>query len=284
MSEASRAVLRPTIIKWNRCAGAPLATPSALPRLMAGVVFSLLFGPLLTFAQGFQMGIEQFDSWIFEQHGNENGAREALESKIDLEIRRIEQSLVLSEDQKNRVRLGGRGDIKRFFNRVAHARNEFRELELDQNNINEAYQLAMPLQQELAVGLFEDGSLFAKVLRTTLAAEQRQLLQERESSRRKQTIEAYAKSYVTQLEMQLPMTAAQRDQLLALANEKIGKVTPDSLHLIHLMQYHMSQLPEEELEEIFDAGQLNVFRKVKARHAAMAPFLRQQGLLDDLDD
>lgn len=288
MSEVIRTVPRPTPAERNKHSGNALVAHVALPRLVALLACSVLLGaspafsPILV-AQDFEIGVDQFDSWIFNEHGNADSARKALESRIGLKIRRVEQSLMLNEDQKNHLRLAGQGDIKRFFTRVAHARNKFRDLALNQNNVNEAFMLARPLQQELRSGLLEDGSLFAKVLWTTLDSEQRELFKRSEENRRRQQIEAHAKNYVAQLEMQLPMTANQRDQMVTLATAKLTKANPESQYFIHLMHYHMSKLPEEALDEVFDAAQLKVLRRLQARHAGMAPFLRQQGLLDDHD-
>lgn len=259
----------------------------------AGVVAMLFFaslcGPSRGEAQVFvegelQIDVDQFDSWVFNQYGNASSARESLEARIGIKIRRLEQSLTLREDQKKRLQLAGQGDINRFFNRVAQARSEFRQLVVDRNNLNDAYQLAAPLQQELTTGLFEDGSLFAKVLRGTLEPEQRERLEKHEQERRQRQLENHAKSFVGQLETQIPLTAVQRERLVALTVERAGNANPDSPYFVYVLNYHLSQLPEEEMEGVLDAGQLRVFRKVQAQHAGMAPFLRQQGLLDELDE
>lgn len=253
---------------------------SGLRHLMAVAVCGVFLGCSPAIAQNNQIDIEQFDSWIFNQHGSEDDARDALNARIDLKIRRIEQSVTLSDPQERALRLAAQGDVNRFFNRVAHARSEFQQLGVDQNDVGEAFQLAQPLQQELVSGLFGRDSLFSKVLRASLDPEQREELQRREEIRSRQQFETHVKSYVSQLEMQLPMTAAQRERLVALATEKVTEANPESTHFYHLLRYHISQLPDEETEKVFDAGQLRVFRKIQAQNAAMAPFLRQQGLLN----
>lgn len=236
------------------------------------------------FAGGARIDVGQFDSWVFNQYGNASIARESMEARVGIKIRRIEQALTLREEQKKRLQLAGQGDITRFFNRVAHARSEFRELMANQDDLNDAFQLAAPLQQELTEGLFGDGSLFAKVLRGTLDSQQRESLEKREQERKQQQLENHVKSYVSQLETRIPLTAVQRERLVALTTEQARGADPESPHFIYLLNYRLSQLADEDMEGVLDEGQLRVFRKVQAQHAGLAPFLRQHGLLDDLDE
>jgi hypothetical protein len=70
----------------------------------------------------------------------------------------------LTDSQRAKLRLAGRGDIKRFFDAVEDKRREF---ERDRHSLRtglEALRRLEPLSQVFNEGPFGDGSLFAKTL------------------------------------------------------------------------------------------------------------------------
>ena len=110
--------------------------------------FSMISARVL--GQGFQVEMQQFDRWIFQGTKDPSSARSMLESRIDLEVMRIQQSTPLKEDQEKKIRLAGQGDIKRFYDDVDVARRQFLELgEVGQNQMQHAWKLAMPLQKRI---------------------------------------------------------------------------------------------------------------------------------------
>lgn len=235
-------------------------------------------------AQGQQanIGMEQFERWIF-QSSNAEQARTTLASAIDLEITRIEQATPLIETQKERLRLAGQGDIKRFYDRVEQARQEFYKLEgkLDQNNLNQIYQLTIPLSRELQQGLFGSKSLLKKVIATTVNEQQAITMREEEKRRRRVRMENAIKVFIAQTGRQMPLTTVQRESLLKLAMDDLKNVEATGPYATYLMTYRLSELPREKFEAIFDDAQMNAFDKTLQRVKAMKATLVQQGLLDD---
>jgi hypothetical protein len=107
---------------------------------------------------------ENFDRWLFDDGRPEEerqGHLEAiLQSKVELAIRAHR----LTEAQRAKLRLAGRGDIKRFFDRVEERRSAF---EIDRRDFKTgwaALQRLGDLSQIYHEGPFGDGSLFAKTL------------------------------------------------------------------------------------------------------------------------
>jgi len=233
-------------------------------------------------AQPMQIGIEQFERWIF-QNSNAQQARVVLEQKIEMEITRIEQATVLEESQKERIRLAGKGDIKRFYDRVDTVCKQFQELEknLNRNNINEVFQLTQPLQQELNRGLFGRTSLFHKVVASAVNNEQSETMKTEAKRRQRLKMENVAKIFVAQLGRQMPMTAKQRNEVLSIALANLGSFDADERSSLYLVPYRLSELPKETFESIFDETQLKAFNKTLEQGKAMKGFLKQQGLLDD---
>src|SRR5437868_4126499 len=58
---------------------------------------------------------EQFERSLFGRVGGADQARNRLESRLAWEINRIDRSYGLGPEQKRKLEVAGRGDIKRFF-------------------------------------------------------------------------------------------------------------------------------------------------------------------------
>lgn len=233
--------------------------------------------------QQVNIGIEQFERWIFQNVSNAEQARLQLASAIELEIARIEQGTPLLEPQKERLRLAGQGDIKRFYDRVEQARQQFREFEgkVDQNNISKLHMLTVPLSQELQKGLFGPKSLFKKVVLTTVNEQQAITMREEEKRQQRVRMENATKVFIAQMGRQIPLTAVQRDSLLKLAMDDLKNVEATGPYASYLMTYRLSELPREKFEAILDDAQMKAFDKSLQRGRAMKATLVQQGLLDD---
>lgn len=114
-----------------------------------------------------------FDMWLY---GNSLGPAETrarfariLQRKLDS----LSGRCGLTEPQKQRLQLAGRGDISRFFERVERLRVEFSEVKNDLARRNAFFeQQVLPLEAVLNGGPFDDNSLFSKTVSTSLTAEQ----------------------------------------------------------------------------------------------------------------
>ena len=131
-----------------------------------------------------------------------------------LRIDDLERTCGITEAQKNKLRLAGRGDIKRFFDKVEALKRKFQQGQNDPNaNI---WQEIQPLQVELNAGLFGDDSIYAKTIRRTLSPEQaarfESLSRERTTSRFRATVEWF----VAHLDKGLGLTDSQRQRFVEL--------------------------------------------------------------------
>jgi hypothetical protein len=113
------------------------------------------------------MGIvdaENFDRWLFADEQSEADRRRHLDDILLTKLNAATKAHNLTESQRAKLRLAGRGDIKRFFDRVEDTRREF---EKDRQNFRTGFaalQRLEPLTQVYRDGAFDDGSLFAKTL------------------------------------------------------------------------------------------------------------------------
>ena len=59
-----------------------------------------------------------FNQWAFGGRGDANTIRQRLDSVLTLKVEEVERACSLTEAQSKKLRLAGRGDIKRFSDRV----------------------------------------------------------------------------------------------------------------------------------------------------------------------
>ncbi len=157
---------------------------------------------------------DQVDQWVFGRLGGSAPARGKLDSYLALRIDDFERTLGLTELQKKKLELAGRGDIKRFFDRVQEAKCKFLRSQNEPNN--NIWQEIQPLQLELNAGIFGDGSIFAKSITKTLnddqAARYESVTRERIAERRKATIDWF----VVHIDKGLGFSDEQRGRLVEL--------------------------------------------------------------------
>jgi hypothetical protein len=108
---------------------------------------------------------DSFDDWAFGGKAGEQRFRNQLDKLLRRKVNEVEQFFQLTEAQRRKLTLAGRGDIQRLLEMVEDARKEF---QLARTNVRRLAELQKDLRLvELRVsdGLFEMGSLFAKTLR-----------------------------------------------------------------------------------------------------------------------
>ena len=114
-------------------------------------------GAMMAMQAGFVMTDDQFDQWVFGAPRNPRAGRNKLDSLLTFEVDDVARTCRLSEVQKKKLLLAGRGDIKRFFDKVEEKRKKFDKVKTDQNKIGEIYQELVPLQATLNSGSVQRG-------------------------------------------------------------------------------------------------------------------------------
>ncbi|MEP2309536.1 hypothetical protein [Rhodopirellula bahusiensis] len=193
----------------------------------------------------------------------------------------------MTEGQKDALRLARHGDIKRFFDRVNKARETFLNMEQDNDNrnINEAYQLASPLQQELTQGIFGDGSLVQKVTRYVMTEEQATELEEREIEQFRALFSAQASLFLATLGRSMALTAKQQRQLQGHLKKRIEQIQKTPSGKLHVSFYQtvfikwIAESQEEEATSILDPEQTKVIENLAENARAALPMLKKEGLI-----
>jgi hypothetical protein len=107
---------------------------------------------------------ENFDRWLFDDNLSDRARQEHLEDTLDAKVRRAVLLHKLTSPQKAKLRIAGKGDIKRFFDEVEGKRSEFEKDRQTYRTGRAALQRLVPLSQLYQDGPFGEGSLFAKTL------------------------------------------------------------------------------------------------------------------------
>ncbi len=125
-----------------------------------------------------EMGEQTFEEVVFGARGEHAaGVRAWLDALLVRKVDTVDRLSRLSDAQKRKLHLAGRGDIKRFFDRVEAQRAQILLLTraaLDERTAGENFAATRRLRHVLDLGPFEDGSLFAKTVNKSLTARQAQ--------------------------------------------------------------------------------------------------------------
>jgi Zn-dependent oligopeptidase len=226
----------------------------------------------------FEVPEETFDQWAF---GGKTTAHvtKRLDSLLTLQMESIERACELSTDQKKKLQLAGRGDVKRYFGSVEEVRKKFREVRRDQHKINQIWQDIQPLQTRFNSGLFDESSLFHKVLKRTLDPDQSAQYEQQQRERRKFRYEARIQLAVTMMEKGVPLRDEQRKKFVKLLAEDAEPPAKFGQHDYYVVLYHAAKLPEEKLKPIFDDAQWRALTQMFAQAKGMEAHLKRNGFI-----
>jgi hypothetical protein len=223
---------------------------------------------------------QQIERWVFGGTGIVEGRRRA-EARLREDVKRVDRICGLTHAQREKLTLAGRGDIKRYFDRVEEIRQTFRRGPIDAMELRA---LSMELRfASLDAGpyLFGSDSLFAKCIRRALTPEQL------DGYRRALAAELMVhhgtaiKSLVDNLDSALRLTREQHrrlEDLLILGTRPAARYGRYDYYGV-LIQ--LSKLDAKRVRPIFDDDQWTKLTREFAGAATLEPFLRASGYLPD---
>jgi hypothetical protein len=226
-----------------------------------------------------QFNLDQVDNMVFNRMGGSAGARARFDAALALRIDDLDRSCNLTEAQKKKLKLAGRGDIKRVFDRVDEVKRSYRQNPLAPNN--NIWQAIQPLQLDLNAGVFNDDSLFAKTIRNTLTDDQAarfdSLTRERKLGRYRATVEWF----VMEVGKLLGFNHDQRRRFAELiVNDTVPPLRFGQSDFWYLM-LQVSKLPEAKVKPIFDDEQWRLLSRHFAQARGMEQWLRTSRVLGD---
>jgi hypothetical protein len=229
----------------------------------------------------FVMADENFEQWIFREYQNAAGARGRLDAVLTLNIESVAGVCGLSEAQRQKLWLAGRGDIKRLFDSVDELRRKFQAVKTDQNRVQELFRDVQPFHATIASGPFGESSIFFKALKNTLTSEQADLYDEAARDRRMFLYRARIEELVVKLDEAMTLRAAQRRQLEEVLLEETRPPVQFGVYDDYVMLWQAARIPEDKLRPVFDDRQWRMLTRHFEKVRGLEPFLKSNGLLPD---
>ena len=228
----------------------------------------------------FNMDESNFDQWVFQGSGNAEAGKKRMDSQLKLKLDELTRVCQITDEQKKKLSLAARGDMKRFFDDVEAVRKKFLAVKNDQNAFQNIWQEISPLQQKQSAGLFGEASLFGKSLRKTLTDEQqaqyRVVVEERRRFRYRATIEA---SIIT-LSNTVALRAEQHEALLKLLVEETQPPHIFGQYDNYLVLYRVAKLPARQIKPLFDDRQWKLMQPQFQQGLGLEAHLAQTGVID----
>jgi hypothetical protein len=209
---------------------------------------------------------EQFAFRVFRPDRNPDAARTRLADALKAEIAQLNQKLQLTQAQKDKLELMGRGDIKRFFDRYEALKDEYYGLDVDValkrtgEIMSEASMLGAIAQKDL----FNYDSLLHKSMANTLSRHQLERYEasvlERRQARHRNAIERL----ISNLEQRSLLPEPQRQKLVDLIMKEIEPARSPGPYDIYYIVSKLGELPEQSYRPFLNASQwglLNTYRE-----------------------
>lgn len=120
--------------------------------------------PVVVIQPEVRLAEANFDNWVFGNMNTEALRSEWLGSVLEERLASLAEAHRLTRGQVEKLRLAGKGDIKRFCVDVEAAREKYKANRSDLPKGFSALQEAVPLAMRFQIGPFADGSLLGKTL------------------------------------------------------------------------------------------------------------------------
>jgi hypothetical protein len=225
---------------------------------------------------------ERLEAVVFSPVGNAVEARHRLESQLTLFVDSLDRTCKLTADQKAKLRLTGRGDIKRYFNGFESIKAKFHATNNDVARLEDLLPEITVLQLVLNTGLFQDDSLVFKSLRNTLNDEQFERydagIRERLAAQHRLVVQRV----IAFIEQGSPMHFDRRNELITLFTKSTKPPRKHSPQYdMYVVAYQVGKLPDEKLRPLLDDVQWRNLKRLADQSQALEPAMRQQGLLPE---
>ncbi len=211
-----------------------------------------------------------------DQTASESDARKRWNSVLASQVQAMDRLYSLSEPQKKKLLLAGKGDIHQHFSRLAEIRSKVTAGPLQREQFAALMKELQPIQNVTRDNLFDDNSLFQKTLRTMLTEEQR---------RRFRSIELEQQRRILESVMQDWDLAADRFKLWGEPRKKFIELLVPRLHISpsagaysHPIVFLEAWRIREQVRPLMTADEWKKFEWQVERAKDAIPILEARGL------
>jgi hypothetical protein len=187
-------------------------------------------------------------------------ARNKAEESLRTYLMLIQKAAALTPEQRNKLELAGRIDIHRFFSDYASAKRTVTFGLLTSEELQQTFlqmqQAVQPMATRYEAGLYDESSLLAKTLVTTLGPDQREKLSDLFEERKRTQYEHQIRLTLAMIDHKLPLTQKERITITTLLLTKTDPPTPapSPKRLVFPVLRQMASI-EQELLELFTSDE-----------------------------
>ena len=224
-----------------------------------------------------------FDRQIFGNMEGEDSTRLQFESALTKRVDELGRDGNLTDTQRKKLRAAGNGDIKRFFDRVAEARETFRGRLFQAGRVRLVLDDVAPLRTDRAALLKVEGPVFTRVLSRTLTDDDHNTMDEAVRDRLAFRHRADVGWTAVLLARSLGLVDDQRRRLESLL---LDRAVPPRRFDAHdyldyaIVMYQAARIPEKDMRPIFDDLQWRVLRQEFAAARQWDLYLRRGGFFE----
>jgi hypothetical protein len=216
----------------------------------------------------------QLENWIASRFRTDAGLKDHLETLLAAQLDDLQLVCHLTEVQRKKLQVAGRGDIKRFLDRLDAIRKTMTDMEASE--IQNALMSMRDLQEDVEKP-FDASSLFSKTLAKTLSPEQ---LAQHENSLRDKNAVHYREAVnqtVRRLARLLRLSGTQSTALARLILTETTPPTKFGQSDYAFVMFQAARLPEAKLRPIFQEQQWNAIKVQFVSWADSEQTLRDEG-------
>jgi hypothetical protein len=205
---------------------------------------------------------KHFEQLRFHAFGGDDDPREVLLRMVSLRIVALTLECALTEAQVKKLELAGKGDIKRFLDRLDDIARRLDDPAADEHVLRRVLADWKPIEINWKNEFLGPGSLLTKTLKTTLTPQQAAMREVAVTDQRRQHYEWSIAVATRWLQTNLVLSDRQSERLARLLVKetrpprKFGNATD-----IPLVLFQVASLPEETIRPIFDEGQWEALKR-----------------------
>lgn len=185
----------------------------------------------------------------------------------------------LSGDQRAKLELAGRGDIKHFLDRVDEVRQRFLAAQGDRFAVTALIRECKSFPNAIRVGVFEEGSLFAKTFARVVTREQFAHATTARLERERGLYREAIADTVAKLSRSMSLTDDQRQRFASVLLSETRPPAKSGDSRVAFVMYKAARVPRSKLEPIFDADQRRLLWKLLESYEHIEEFLKDDGFV-----
>jgi hypothetical protein len=207
--------------------------------------------------------------------------RKRLETRLKSRINQVDRACKLTPDQKNKLNVAGRGDIRRLFAQIDELKSK---LATDAEAVGRIVAQLTEYREVLTENdCFGEGSLYAKVLNHTLTPAQVTVRERSEQEASLAQHRATIRWVLGSMEPWLQLSQEQRQKLESLLAAKTRAPRKFGAYDYYGLIFQASKLSDQEFKSIFNEAQWQKVERQIAEARRLEQTLRTGGFLPDDD-